>query len=113
MATRKPAKRKSTKPKSAKAKAKPKVTQARKSAEENIEALKRRASELTGGKMTTYTPDDDPEQESLPVEVEEAFWNHIVGYEEAPWTTNFQQLENVGVSLPAPESLRHAPITSP
>ncbi len=112
MATRKPAKRKSANSKSAKAKAKPKATRARKSAEENIEALKRRASELTGGEMQVFTPDDDPEREALPVETEEAFWNYIVEYEEAPWTTNFQQLENAGVSLPEPESLSDEQLTA-
>jgi len=38
-------------------------------------------------------------------EVEEGFWKHVVEYEEAPWTTHFQQLERAGVSLPPPESL--------
>ncbi len=106
MSTRKP-----TKSKPAKLKAKPAANDAKKSPEESIEALKRRAHELTGGKMTSYTP-EDPNQESLPVEVEETFWNHIVEYEEAPWTTNFQQLENAGVSLPAPESLNDEELTA-
>ena len=45
-------------------------------------------------------------------ETEEAFWKHLVDYEEAPWTTHFQQLENAGVSLPAPDSLNDAELTA-
>jgi hypothetical protein len=103
-----------------KAVAKPKAVQKRKSAakhktaskpktatkrktevdrEKNIESLKSRAQELSGGQMQVASVDDCPE------ETEEAFWNYVVEYEEAPWTTNFQQLENAGVSLPAPDSL--------
>lgn len=67
--------------------------------EEKIEALKRRAEELSGGQMEAGSLDD------YPAEVEEGFWKHVVDYEEAPWTTNFQQLENAGVSLPQPDSL--------
>jgi len=33
-------------------------------------------------------------------------------YEEAPWTTNFQQLENAGVSLPLPDSLKDEEVTA-
>jgi hypothetical protein len=35
-----------------------------------------------------------------------------VDYEEAPWTTHFQQLENAGTSLPAPDSLNDAELTA-
>lgn len=81
--------------------AKPKAEDDRekRSPEDNIEALKRRAEELYGGQMEVGNLDD------CPAEVEEAFWNQVVEYEEAPWTTNFQQLENAGVSLPPPDSL--------
>lgn len=100
-----------TKPKAAakrKAVAKSKATQARetRSAEDRIEALKRRAKELSGGQMQVESMDDIPE------ETEETFWNYIVEYEEAPWTTNFQQLENAGVLLPAPESLNDEELTA-
>lgn len=36
----------------------------------------------------------------------------MVEYEEAPWTTNFQQLERAGVSLPAPETLNDQEVTA-
>ena len=79
-----------------KAMTKPKAEDER---EKRIEDLKRRAEELCGGQMQTGKLDDCSE------EMEEAFWKHVVAYEEAPWTTNFQQLENAGVSLPPPDSL--------
>ena len=78
----------------------------KKTPEDRIEELKRRAQELSGGKMEVQSGDDCPE------ETEEAFWNYVVEYEEAPWTTNFQQLESAGVSLPAPESLKDEELTA-
>jgi hypothetical protein len=105
------------KPKVAKRKAKPKAEDHREKRtpeeripEDNIEALKRRAEELCGGQMTVGSVDDYPSE--VPAEVEEGFWKHVVDYEEAPWTTNFQQLENAGVSLPAPDSLKDEKLTA-
>jgi len=88
--------------------AKPKAEDDRekKSRENRVEALKRRAEELSGGQMEVGGLDDYPE------ETEEAFWKHVVDYEEAPWTTHFQQLENAGVSLPPPESLSDEELTA-
>jgi len=74
--------------------------------EEKIEALKRRAAELCGGQMEAGSLDN------YPAEVEEGFWKYVVDYEEAPWTTNFQQLENAGVSLPKPDSLTDEELTA-
>jgi len=74
--------------------------------EKRIEELKRRAEELTGGEMKTG------EIEPTSPEVEEGFWKHVVEYEEAPWTTNFRQLERAGVSLPAPETLNDQEVTA-
>ncbi len=68
--------------------------------EKRIDDLKHRAEELCGGQMEVGDLDD------CPAETEEAFWKYVVDYEEAPWTTNFQQLENAGVSLPPPDSLK-------
>src|SRR5215472_1416913 len=45
-------------------------------------------------------------------ETEEAFWKHVVDYEEAPWTSHFQQLESAGVALPPPESLTDEELTA-
>ena len=74
--------------------------------EKRIEDLKRRAEELSGGDMEIGTLDD------CSAETEEAFWKHLVDYEEAPWTTHFQQLESAGVSLPPPESLKDEELTA-
>jgi hypothetical protein len=74
--------------------------------QKRIEDLKRRAEELCGGQMEAGPLDD------YPADVEEEFWQHVVDYEEAPWTTNFQQLEKAGVSLPPPDSLEDEELTA-
>ncbi|HET9284711.1 MAG TPA: hypothetical protein VFR24_22400 [Candidatus Angelobacter sp.] len=103
-AKRRIAKTKAAKPKATKSKAKNNL--GKRIPEENIDALKRRAAELCGGQMQTGSLDD------CPVEVEEDFWKYVVEYEEAPWTTHFQQLENAGVSLPSPDSLNDEALTA-
>ena len=113
LAKRKTAKPKAAKPKTARRKsAKPKAKDKRekRTPEERIEALKRRAEELSGGQMKVGTLDDYPSEVSE--EVEEGFWKYVVDYEEAPWTTNFQQLESAGVSLPPPDSLKDEELTA-
>ncbi len=74
--------------------------------EERIKDLKRRAEELAGGQMKDASLDD------CPAETEEAFWEHVVEYEEAPWTTHCRQLEDAGVSLPPPDSLKDEELTA-
>jgi len=74
--------------------------------DERIEDLKRRAEELCDGQMELTILDD------CPAETEESFWKHVVDYEEAPWTTHFQQLESAGVSLPPPDSLNDEELTA-
>lgn len=74
--------------------------------DKRIEDLKRRAEELCDGEMQAGGLDD------CPAEMEEAFWKHVVDYEEAPWTTHFQQLETAGVALPSPESLNDQELTA-
>jgi hypothetical protein len=85
------------------------VIVAKQEAEDNqdkrIEDLKRRAEELSDGQMEMGISDD------CPAETEESFWKYVVEYEEAPFTTNFDQLEKAGVSLPAPESLNDQELT--
>ena len=83
--------------------AKPKAEDDR---DKRIEDLKRHAEELCGGQMKIDSLDD------CPAEAEEAFWKQVVDFEEAPWTTNFQQLEQVGVSLPPPDSLEDKELTA-
>ena len=71
-----------------------------------IAELKRQADELAGGKMV------EGELEECPPEVTEQFWERVVAYEKAPWTTNFKQLEESGMQLPAPETLDDEQIAS-
>ena len=73
--------------------------------EKKIAELKRQAQELTGGKML------EGEAEDTPPEIAEGFWRHVVDYEKAPWTTNFKQLEEAGIQLPAPETLDDEQVT--
>jgi hypothetical protein len=70
-----------------------------------IAELKRQAEELAGGKMV------EGELEECPPEVTEQFWEQVVAYEKAPWTTNFKQLEEAGMELPAPETLNDEQLT--
>ncbi|HXJ91548.1 MAG TPA: hypothetical protein VMT20_01540 [Terriglobia bacterium] len=67
--------------------------------EEHIEELQRQAHELTGGEMVAGGAAD------APPEVREQFWEHVVQWEEAPWTTDFDRLQEAGIGLPAPETL--------
>jgi hypothetical protein len=73
--------------------------------EKRIAELKRKAQELAGGKMA------EGELEETPPEVAEQFWEQVVAYEEAPWTTTFKQLEEAGMKLPAPETLDDGQLT--
>ncbi len=70
-----------------------------------IAELKRQAQELVGGKMA------EGELEECPPEVTEQFLEQVVAYEKAPWTTNFKQLEEAGMELPAPETLNDEQLT--
>lgn len=74
--------------------------------ENRIADLKRRAKELCGGQMETGDVDH------CSPETEETFWKQVVDYEQAPWTTHFQQLEEAGVSLPHPDSLSDQELTN-
>ncbi len=73
--------------------------------EKRIAELKRQAEELTGGEMVESNMGD------APLEVEEGFLKHVVDYEKAPWTTNFKQLEEAGIELPAPDTLSDEQLT--
>jgi hypothetical protein len=43
--------------------------------------------------------------EECPPETAAQFWLSVAAYEQAPWTTHFQELVDAGVELPAPESM--------
>jgi hypothetical protein len=67
--------------------------------EDRIEELQHRAHELTGGEMIAGGAAESPP------EVREQFWEHVLAWEEAPWTTDFLQLQEAGIALPAPDTL--------
>lgn len=71
-----------------------------------IEDLKRHVEQVCGGQMTSGKVDD------CSPETEEEFWKYVADYEDAPWTTHFQQLEDAGVSLPRPDSLKDEELTA-
>ncbi len=74
--------------------------------ENRINELKRQAKELVGGEMIAGEPDE------CPPDLAEQFWEHVVAYEKAPWTTHFQQLQEAGMELPAPEALDDREVTA-
>ena len=43
--------------------------------------------------------------EECPPETAAQFWMSVTAYEQAPWTTHFQELVDAGVELPVPESI--------
>jgi hypothetical protein len=71
-----------------------------------INELKHAAEELAGGEMTAW------ESEDCPPNIAEQFWQHVLAYEQAPWTSTFQQLLDAGVELPPPDNLDDAQLTA-
>src|SRR5260370_29950715 len=74
--------------------------------EKRIEDLKRHAEELCGSQREVGSLDD------CSAEAEEPFWKQVGDYEEATWRPHCQQLENAGVSLPPPDSLKDEELTA-
>src|SRR5437016_681462 len=68
----------------------------------DILGLKREAAEAAGGEMTVWEADD------APPEILEPFWESVVAYEKAPWTTHVERLARAGMELPAPEEVSDA-----
>lgn len=64
-----------------------------------INRLKEEAEELGGGEVSTW------EDEDLDADVAEEFWQQVVDFEKAPWTTLFAELEGARVELPEPDEL--------
>jgi hypothetical protein len=71
-----------------------------------INELREEANELADGQMTHY------ESEDCPPGLAESFWQHVVNYEKAPWTSSFQCLLEGGVALPTPEELSDDDLTA-
>ncbi len=68
-----------------------------------IERLKKEAEEISGGEMMAWSSHEDDESP-----VVEAFWEHVVAFENAPRGTRFAQLHKEGVVLPPPDSITDA-----
>lgn len=64
-----------------------------------IEALKRRAAELSGGEMFSF------EAAGVPPEILEEWWRRIVAFEQAETVAPFDLLVQSGVALPPPGEL--------
>ncbi|MBX3401189.1 MAG: hypothetical protein KF873_20850 [Gemmataceae bacterium] len=71
-----------------------------------INELKHEAEELAGGAMTTWEAEDAPQG------LIESFWETVVAYEKAPWTSDYQQLLEAGMELPPPEELSEEQLTA-
>ncbi len=67
-----------------------------------INELKHQAEELAGGEMAVF------ESEDAPPELLEQFWQNVVDHENAPLTSDFEQLTKAGVELPPPETMDDA-----
>ncbi len=72
----------------------------------HIEHLKHEAEKMAGGEMI------HSESEDCPPELEELFWENVVRFEQGPFVTLFEQLENSGYELPPPDHLDDESITS-
>lgn len=67
--------------------------------QQHIRDLQRRAKEFAGDDLSFFA------SEQMSTELQEQFWERVVAFEEAEWTTSFDQLVQGGVELPAPEAL--------
>jgi hypothetical protein len=64
-----------------------------------INELREEARELAGGEITGWESPD------IPPDMAEGFWRRVVDFETAPQSCDFLQLEEMGVSLPAPADI--------
>lgn len=71
-----------------------------------INELKEEARELAGGQMTDWENDD------CPPGLAESFWQNVVNYEKAPWTSEFEKLREAGVILPPPDEMNDVELTA-
>jgi len=73
--------------------------------EDRINALKQQAEQAAGGTVTPW------ESDTLSPDARERFWRHVIDYETAPVGTDFQQLTEVGIELPQPDTMDDAQVT--
>jgi hypothetical protein len=68
--------------------------------------LQRRAEEFVDGELSFF------ESEDMPTDLQEQFWERVTAFEEAEWSTSFEQLVQGGLELPAPEALDDTQLTA-
>lgn len=71
-----------------------------------INELREAAREATGGEMIDWESPD------CPPEIAERFWSNVLAYESAGETSHFNQLEELGIELPAPDELDDAQLAA-
>jgi hypothetical protein len=71
-----------------------------------INELREAAREAAGGEMTEWESPD------CPPELAEQFWQNVLAYESAGETCHFNQLEELGIELPAPDELDAAALSA-
>jgi hypothetical protein len=69
---------------------------------DRIHRLKKELEPLACGKVEAWISD------ALPPDAAEQFCRDVVAFETAPTTTNFQQLTEAGITLPAPDHVSDA-----
>ncbi len=65
-----------------------------------VNELRAEAQELTGDKIEAF------ENPDAPPEVIEQFWENVVAFEQADWTSDREELEADGVHLPSPDEVK-------
>ena len=66
---------------------------------EPVGDLQRRAEEFVSGELSLF------ESEEMSQGLREQFLGYVAAFEEAPWITSFELLEQGGMALPPPEAL--------
>jgi hypothetical protein len=72
--------------------------------EQRIRELKEQAEQAIGGDMLSV----EFHMPGAPPGIREKFWENVLAWEKAPWTSEFEQLRKQGLELPPPDQLDDA-----
>lgn len=75
--------------------------------EQRIRELKEQAEQAAGGDMLSVEFDVP----GAPAEIREQFWQNVLAWEKAPWTSQYEQLRKDGLDLPPPDQLDDATVS--